>query len=783
MSPRSASRQKRLKVQPVQIIAVLTVLVSLVFGAGEGQGGLGLLFLVGGMGLVLYPPVRPLPGLWLGAGVGLLLLAAVSFVPGLSFLTGEWKKEAADIHGLVLYSGITAQPWISLDGMLFLAGGVLLFWYWCLHTPDPQGRRQILRFIAVVLFLFSLLILVVYFGKLTVPGWNSPRNLGPFENRNQLSSILAVSLLVLTALFANDIKKHRAWALLWLLSAAVQFYLLVVNYSRAGVVLLFIGGIAWIIFNFETTRTKGRLALGFLVLALFFSIFLIFGGSTLSRFEKNGVGAEFAGSTRMAIQQDALSMIKAQPLSGVGLGNFSAVFPQYRSVFQSDAFVRHPESDWLWLTAEMGIPGLILILMVAGIWLRRVLPLKSGTDRHFRSICLVTVLVVFIHGTVDVPLHRTGVLVLVLFLASLALPSGSGGAVGMWGRRCWRMAGAGMVVWGLVTLGEAAGFWSKPGRYAVTRVVASLPSLWTENQDGEARSAIERALKSGPMTWELYYWRAVFALRSGDVSGARDDFRRARFFEKNSSHLAMYESLQWLSVRPDLAVSAANEMLQRSRYATEVHYRTVLDEALKLGDEETVRQLRLLVRNFPGLRHYYLETAPEKEFDHWLYSDLQVSTESLAYGFWGLLQKRKSDEFILDWALGRPDIIKLHYARVSGMLAARKEWKKAYFLLKNHMPEAVLPGFERSEVAQVEAEKQALLDPANVVVVGQVIRKDMEDGHFNTSLAKILSVLEKENAPVYFHYLASDCYVGLEDWEKAFLSIQRYESLRVVKKP
>lgn len=778
MSPRSSLREKRTKVSAGSSLALLTVFLCLVFAAGGGQAGLGLLFLAGGSGLLLFPPERALPRSWLWAGAALIALMVCSLIPGMSVLSGEWRKEMTEIYDVSVFSGLTAQPWITWDGMLFLTGGMILFGYWALQMPDPQTRRQVLRIFALIMTLFSLLILAVYFGNYPMPGWHSPRNLGPFENRNQLSSILAVSLLVLLALFANDIKKHRTWALVWVLAASAQFYLLVLNYSRAGVVLLFLGGLAWMVLNFDSGRAKGKWALMFVALALLLSSFFLFGGNTLSRFETSGAWLEFAGSARLAIQQDTLSLIKDQCLSGVGLGNFAEVFPQYRSTFQSDSFVRHPESDWLWLTAELGIPGLLLFLVLGGLWLRGVFPLKSGTDKHLRSICLVSVLVVAVHGLVDVPLHRAGVVLPVLFLASLALQSLEQGRTGLWAERCWRMVGVGMLFWGLVTLVEAAGLWSKPGQYRVAGAVEKLPVLWAENKKDDALSLINRALASGPMTWELYYWRAAFQLKSGEVSGARDDFRRARFFEKNSSHLPMYESLQWLPVRPGLAVSAANEMLQRSRYATEVKFRTVLDEALRLGDEDVVEQLRLLARRYPELEHYYLETAPEAEFDSWLNDNKRSSRHGEAHWFWTLLQKRKSDDYLLEWASDRPDILKRHYVRLAGMLASKNEWQKAYFLVKNQMPAAVLPEPDHSDSARDDAGKKHLLYPEDLAAAGRVIRADMDEGSFNTALVKILAVLEKKTPPSHFYYLAAICYEKLEDWERAFLSLRRYDELR-----
>ena len=78
---------------------------------------------------------------------------------------------------------------------------------------------------------------------------------------------------------------------------------------------------------------------------------------------------------RVLIYQDTLSLIRDAPLTGVGLGLFRYVFPQYQIRSASTSRSIHPESDWLKLAAEAGWPAALLLaggvlaaLFVFGQW-------------------------------------------------------------------------------------------------------------------------------------------------------------------------------------------------------------------------------------------------------------------------------------------------------------------------------------------------------------------------------------------------------------------------------
>jgi len=89
---------------------------------------------------------------------------------------------------------------------------------------------------------------------------------------------------------------------------------------------------------------------------------------------------------RLSVWSTTLSMIAADPLLGVGLGNWGAVFPRYDGgktlSFASDP--RRPHNDFLWLAAESGITGLLAYLLFLGalvVLIRRVIRDRDPTVR------------------------------------------------------------------------------------------------------------------------------------------------------------------------------------------------------------------------------------------------------------------------------------------------------------------------------------------------------------------------------------------------------------------
>jgi hypothetical protein len=129
---------------------------------------------------------------------------------------------------------------------------------------------------------------------------------------------------------------------------------------------------------------------------------------------------------RIPTALDTLDLIREHPWTGIGAGQYSYVFPQYRKIaaVANDSDNLHPESDWLWMASETGIPATLALAILVGLAIWKSLGgIHHGRDRALRAACLAAALLVPIHGLFDVPGHRVSLAWSSAFLFSLSLKS------------------------------------------------------------------------------------------------------------------------------------------------------------------------------------------------------------------------------------------------------------------------------------------------------------------------------------------------------------------------
>ena len=112
--------------------------------------------------------------------------------------------------------------------------------------------------------------------------------------------------------------------------------------------------------------------------------------------------------------RSTLRMMQDFPLSGVGLGNWEKVYPQYRYadlyVF-SNRVPRRPHNDYLWIGSELGLPGLLIYLCIflfgASAIFSSVPSMKSGS-LGFLLAAIAGIVAIQTHALVSFPRERIG---------------------------------------------------------------------------------------------------------------------------------------------------------------------------------------------------------------------------------------------------------------------------------------------------------------------------------------------------------------------------------------
>lgn len=555
------------------------------------------------MGVALLLPARRAPSRgFLVLAVALLALAGVGFLPQAWFAASAWRGALASL-GVALPGTLSPQPARTLDALALLAVGLVWAAWLSAQAWGESARRVGMHALAVGVTVLAGVLLLAWVQHWQVPGWLSPRGVGPFPNRNHTGHVLALGGIVALGCAADAARRKWARALPWLGCTAVLLVALAVNYSRGGV-LLFLGALGiWTLLVAWQRRSWKVVALGSSALLALAALLLVASGPLAARFAG---GAESQIAFRTAVWRDTLALIHAAPWCGVGLGNFTAVFPFYRHASVIQQAVLHPESDWLQLAAELGWGGVALMLAALCLLVRAAFPLDRGSSRSLRGAALAGALAAALHATIDVPEHRLGCALLALLVLAFArrdeplqTPNFRVQSPESKASLAWRSIGAGLLA--------LAACWA-----GVADDSAHADALYREGRYDEAAAAATRALAREPLDYGAYFSRAEALACSGHTLEALADFTRARALEPHYAGLPLEEGKLWASRQPGLALLAWREALQRVLPPEDdAIFGAILDAA---PDNLAFRaRLLVLVSPRPALQLAWFQYAPPEE--------------------------------------------------------------------------------------------------------------------------------------------------------------------------
>ncbi|KKL70291.1 hypothetical protein LCGC14_2106370 [marine sediment metagenome] len=151
--------------------------------------------------------------------------------------------------------------------------------------------------------------------------------------------------------------------------------------SRAGIVGM---GLGFLVFTLLVRLGSGRLPMGFLLGTIaIFGLTFVYGfrigfESIIDRFLMISKGAD-----RTMLWADAWRIVQDHPL-GVGLANFSLVFPIYKVQTTHEAFYIYAHNDYLQLLIEAGWPGALALVggffIFIGMGFRRICKMSPRYD-------------------------------------------------------------------------------------------------------------------------------------------------------------------------------------------------------------------------------------------------------------------------------------------------------------------------------------------------------------------------------------------------------------------
>ncbi|MGI9243823.1 MAG: O-antigen ligase family protein [Verrucomicrobiales bacterium] len=553
---------------------------------GSVAGVYALVFSVLGLLLIAFPPRFRIPPWLLVLAAGLVVTSALPLLPRNFAGAQDWRL-AVEGLGLDTRDQITPHPQQTRLYLIGFAAIVLFAVSLAGHRLSLGGQYAIALGFTLMTGAYALLAMLAQdFGWSIL--WDSEPSFGLFPNRNHSASLMAMGGICALGVLFHSLRSQR-WigALLSGASLGILVWaLLGYSSSRAGVLLLGLGFGAWLL-GLGRRYLSARVVISIGVLGGLAVLLFYASDAKVKKRIQETVSTEEEGQRvigddtpldfRVLVYQDAAEMISSEPWTGVGLGVFKFVFPQYREASATNGLCVHPESDYLMVAAENGWLSLVLLgslviscflLAFRRNWGKRSWPLRLA--------CLLAACVVPLHGIFDVPGHRIGLaLGSVLLLTINWRPSrrqrmGSIGAIG------FRLGGALMLLGG-VSLAHAE--WQRDGHTPINDADISAETilrLHAEDQallaipDGEdslemALEVAEAAIRTTPLDPELHYLRGAMALNfEGLEELTLQSFAIQRLLDPSWVAVPLRQASGWKTIDPVRTAMLWGEAMRRA---------------------------------------------------------------------------------------------------------------------------------------------------------------------------------------------------------------------------
>jgi len=631
---------------------------------------------------------------------------------------------------------------------------------------------------AIGILCLAATLIVSFIAQRRVPFWPDVPEFGFFPNRNQTSNVLGLGGVMIYGLGLQSFMENRKFWWLWPVSLSVLCWALILNYSRAGIILFFCGAMALHIYWWVTTNDRQRpiMALGGLILLI--SLFLIDGGATLSRFGRETI-TFFGANLRWPIYQDAWALLLKSPILGIGLGNFESVFGfnRFASALPNQAV--HPESDWLWLAIELGWLAPVLILFLLVWWLKRCSPFEPGTARLLRVGAMTCSCAFVVHGIFDVSGHRLGALWPALFLGSVAIHSDNEGKNAKLIACVFRVLGLFFVLIGAWWIATIFGATTLPTTATVNQLKASITNAIDREDYVAVPDLAARGLRVAPLDWLFYYKRAVAkAALSNSNAAALRDFTIARYLNRLWPDLCVQEGEVWLAAREmDLVFDAWNDALKRAGQEASGYYSRMLNEVK--GDPALLDRMRDLIQGDNARLIVFLRSVPPFEFQMELALLLSENPElhsfsapDLADLFTAWYQKGDKIDLIRVLEM-HPAWKKIAWGELARAYADNQDFRHAYQTVCQFTSSPDLP-HPKTDEALDKLKARFLLNRSDADVGLGLYFAQIREGQTDGAFGTLRELTTLPQSPRYLLYLEAQSWREKGEWKKAWEALARF---------
>lgn len=564
----------------------------------------GVIFIAAGLLMILSPATRRSPRHWACLGGIWVVMSMLSHLPTSFFLSSNHLQNLDQI-GLNLAESTTPQP---IDSAISLASMTMvgLIALWSMLQPVPGDRRM--RIAVILMVSVSLVTAADWFIRTRGYAPSHLSDFGFFPNRNHGATFVSMGMVVSLGILIQSLhqKRHRTSAVSLVCLAWLAASLILRSQSRSSLILIPLAIGIWYCLVDKSRYLHGNVGkAALLLLAALLLGFATTGGPLKQRLkwytpptaaEAHPDGqpprANVAGTAaegRIAISRDTLKMIASMPLTGCGAGQFPFVFPQFNYWSQDSlgSEVLHPESSWLWIAAECGVPACMAVgALVISVFASGARLLKRDHCHYqaLRSACLAAASIPFLHGFFDVPLHRMGILWFATLLVGLALPDQPRSPNHL-ARMSWRLAGVLVTILGITLLkSHLVGtplphrehsrllFESAYATYARETQAGAPPAPSTPDPLERALLELKSAVELTPMDSRAQGLLGMIALHFDDQDElARRAFATQRALNPNWVELPAIQGSAWSKINPIETAGLWREAMRRADRMSRFH--------------------------------------------------------------------------------------------------------------------------------------------------------------------------------------------------------------------
>lgn len=399
------------------ILAVIIVLATLLFGAVEVWSSAAILILVFAAGVIWsiteVSMKRDLP-----ADTGRLFLAALVFccyiglqlIPLPAAVVSFISPATARTRDFYSFSGmqfmqLSIDPYLTIHELLRAAA---FFTVYFISSSIFRDREKLTRMI-IMLIVFGFCLAV--FAIVQKATWNEKiywfRELssggvafGPFANRNHFAGM--IGMLIPLGLGYTLTRESRDKIIFFGFLTVIMTVSLFFSLSRGGIIS-FVASMALFSILMVVSRIQTRriwVVAGFLTVVAAYLLYLGI-DPVIDRFYQTDVSKE----QRLIVWQSTLSAYKDFWLTGSGLGTFIDVFNLYSPAAVKSIF-DHAHNDYLEFMVETGAIGMALFVTFSGLLLAPLAKTNFQGKRGMIRIALIaSILSIMMHSIFDFNLH------------------------------------------------------------------------------------------------------------------------------------------------------------------------------------------------------------------------------------------------------------------------------------------------------------------------------------------------------------------------------------------